>query len=633
MKRLPRVCLCFSDGVRSCFFCSFSCSCLCSCFLVKQKKQFFDCTRKLSFGFCLGNNGNLSCTFALFLTQLAPPHSYLLPPPFCPALRGRSPATIRDSLGALWPLGLHSDSLSSYAKTWQQSSTPPLQAPDQSHLLELQFLRAAWASQQDELRRLVRISTSLRATSARTLQAAGPDDSRLMQEYSLRLAQVEAALAAASTHERRLSRQLMALTRFAHMLTEERHRVKQTAPIRREEVEMMVHTALAVQMARLQERVHAGETAQSSSETAERDKALADLDSKLAALLQRQKEFEAWKLSSKSKLSENQEGWTASLSGLRTDLQKLSDEVTQMQYSSADLQANVKTCCQQSPALAADISTQVEGELGRILVAMADGSASPALVQALGQWLNSRYVSHAELERELRMVGTQAATPSKSLLSEELSGSVLSGQAGELSEERVKTLMHEALSLYHADRTGMADLALESAGGSILSTRCSETYESRAGLLSFLGIPLWSQTQSPRVIIQPDIQPGNCWAFRGTYGYVVIRLAQIAHLTAFSIEHIPRSLATSGSIDSAPRGFSVYGLEDESQEEGDKLGHYIYNKDGEPLQSFAVQYPTDKSFRAVELRIFSNWGHLEYTCLYRFRVHGTAQPQNDASQH
>uniref|UniRef100_UPI00358EA368 SUN domain-containing protein 2-like isoform X2 n=1 Tax=Myxine glutinosa TaxID=7769 RepID=UPI00358EA368 len=535
------------------------------------------------------------------------------------ALRGRGPATIRDSLGGLWPLGLQSDSLSSYAK--------PLQAPDSRQLLELQFLRAEWASQQDELRRLARTSVSLRAAGARNLQAAGMADSRLVEAHALRLAQVEAALAAASTHERRLSRQLVALTHFTHVLTEERHRVQAT-PIRREEVEMMVHAALAVQMAKLQERVRAAETAQSSPETAERDIALANLDNKLTALLQRQKELEAWKLSSKSKMSENQEGWTASLSGLRADLQRLSDEVTQMQYSSADLKANVKTCCQQSPALAADISTQVENELGRILVAMADGSASPALVQALGQWLNSRYVSHAELERELRVAGTQAATPSKSMLYQKLSG-----QAGGLSEERVKTLMHAALSLYHADRTGMADLALESVGGSILSTRCSETYESRAGLLSFLGIPLWSQTQSPRVVIQPDIQPGNCWAFRGTYGYVVIRLAQTAHLTAFSVEHIPRSLATSGNIDSAPRDFSVYGLEDESQEEGDELGHYIYEKDGEPLQSFAVQFPTDKPFRAVELRIFSNWGHPEYTCLYRFRVHGMAQPKNDASQH
>lgn len=24
----------------------------------------------------------------------------------------------------------------------------------------------------------------------------------------------------------------------------------------------------------------------------------------------------------------------------------------------------------------------------------------------------------------------------------------------------------------------------------------------------------------------------------------------------------------------------------------------------------------------IEVRVLSNWGHVEYTCMYRFRVHG-----------
>ncbi|KAG7254932.1 hypothetical protein CRUP_033549, partial [Coryphaenoides rupestris] len=27
-------------------------------------------------------------------------------------------------------------------------------------------------------------------------------------------------------------------------------------------------------------------------------------------------------------------------------------------------------------------------------------------------------------------------------------------------------------------------------------------------------------------------------------------------------------------------------------------------------------------YRHVELRVLSNWGHMTYTCVYRFRVHG-----------
>ena len=39
-------------------------------------------------------------------------------------------------------------------------------------------------------------------------------------------------------------------------------------------------------------------------------------------------------------------------------------------------------------------------------------------------------------------------------------------------------------------------------GGSVLSTRCSETFETKTALISLFGIPLWYFSQSPRVAIQ-----------------------------------------------------------------------------------------------------------------------------------
>lgn len=129
--------------------------------------------------------------------------------------------------------------------------------------------------------------------------------------------------------------------------------------------------------------------------------------------------------------------------------------------------------------------------------------------------------------------------------------------------QEVRLIVAEALRLFSQDRTGLADYALESggqkrpicfidalrfvytcvfccgcffiinktvsdvfyktgtciqalflglylawhvctrpAGGSILSTRCSETYETKAALLSLFGIPLWYFSQSPRAVIQ-----------------------------------------------------------------------------------------------------------------------------------
>ncbi|KAK6316405.1 hypothetical protein J4Q44_G00139290 [Coregonus suidteri] len=52
-----------------------------------------------------------------------------------------------------------------------------------------------------------------------------------------------------------------------------------------------------------------------------------------------------------------------------------------------------------------------------------------------------------------------------------------------------------------ADR--LPDFALESQGGSIVTSRCSETYHTRSACVSFLGIPLWYPAETP-----PDCHPG-----------------------------------------------------------------------------------------------------------------------------
>ena len=65
-----------------------------------------------------------------------------------------------------------------------------------------------------------------------------------------------------------------------------------------------------------------------------------------------------------------------------------------------------------------------------------------------------------------------------------------------------------------ADRLGLADYALETAGGHIVSTRCSETYEYRTAQFRIFGIPLYFNSNTPRSILQPSVMPGECWAFK-----------------------------------------------------------------------------------------------------------------------
>ena len=158
-----------------------------------------------------------------------------------------------------------------------------------------------------------------------------------------------------------------------------------------------------------------------------------------------------------------------------------------------------------------------------------------------------------------------------------------------LSKDEVEQLIHSALGLYDSDKTGLADYALEPAGkltfdmqakmgkeyfsvyifqikkiivcitgGVVLNTRCTETFSSHRPRLSIWGFSLWSEPNNPRVVIQPGIVPGQCWSFRGFDGYLVIQLSRRIVPTAFTLEHIPRSLAPDGQIDSAPRNFTVY---------------------------------------------------------------------------
>ncbi|XP_055079541.1 SUN domain-containing protein 1 isoform X2 [Periophthalmus magnuspinnatus] len=300
-----------------------------------------------------------------------------------------------------------------------------------------------------------------------------------------------------------------------------------------------------------------------------------------------------------------------------------------------------------SSQISSQISSEVSAQVRKELQALFYGSGNEGEVpESLLLWLSQHYTrtqdlraALAELELNiLRNVSLQLELNKAQTMGEvqshtqnivkTVTGTVQRTASAEgLTEEHVKVIVQNALKLFSQDRTGLVDFALESGGGSILSTRCSETYETKTALMSLFGLPLWYFSQSPRVVIQPDVYPGNCWAFKGSQGYLVIRLSMRVVPTSFCVEHIPKTLSPTGNITSAPRNFTVFGLDDEYEEEGKLLGNYIYQEDGDSLQTFPVMEPNEKAFQIIEVRVLSNWGHPEYTCLYRIRVHGEPQPQ------
>ncbi|XP_014390746.1 PREDICTED: SUN domain-containing protein 1 isoform X7 [Myotis brandtii] len=345
---------------------------------------------------------------------------------------------------------------------------------------------------------------------------------------------------------------------------------------------------------------------------------LEDLLGKLAGKLEAiQRELEQTKLRTESAPGQEQH-LLSMVAQLERELELLRSDVAAWRP--------LRSSCEEAHTVLGKVDAQVR-ETVRLLLSndQQDGSLDWLL-----QKLSAQFVSKADLQALLRELELQIlknithhiSVTRQGPTSEAIMAAVTSEGTSGITEAQARVIVNNALKLYSQDKTGMVDFALESGGGSILSTRCSETHETKTALISLFGIPLWYFSQSPRVVIQPDIYPGNCWAFKGSQGYLVVRLSMEIHPTSFTLEHIPKTLSPTGNITSAPKDFSVYGLENEYQEEGQLLGQFMFDQEGESLQTFPVPKRPERAFQIVELRIFSNWGHPEYTCLYRFRVHG-----------
>ncbi|XP_006865241.1 PREDICTED: SUN domain-containing protein 2 [Chrysochloris asiatica] len=303
------------------------------------------------------------------------------------------------------------------------------------------------------------------------------------------------------------------------------------------------------------------------------------------------------------------------LGRLEGQLAGLRQELAALALKQGSVEDRVNQLPQQIQAMRDDVESQFPAWVTQFLAR--GGGARTGLLQeeeleARLQELESKILTHVA-----KMQGTSAREVAASL------GLTLQkeGVIG-VTEEQVQRIVDRALKRYSEDRIGMVDYALESGGASVISTRCSETYETKTALLSLFGIPLWYHSQSPRVILQPDVHPGNCWAFQGPQGFAVVRLSALIRPTAVTLEHVPKSLSPNSTISSAPKDFAVFGFDENLQQEGSLLGKFTYDQDGEPIQTFYFQVPRMASYQVVELRILTNWGHPEYTCIYRFRVHG-----------
>ncbi|KAI6240660.1 SUN domain-containing protein [Aphelenchoides fujianensis] len=196
-----------------------------------------------------------------------------------------------------------------------------------------------------------------------------------------------------------------------------------------------------------------------------------------------------------------------------------------------------------------------------------------------------------------------------------------------LDTDAIRALIKESLDRYDADKAGQPNYALEPSGAELIGIGCTQVYEQRSRLQSMFGIPLYYANYGAWTVIQhkrPSITPGECFAYEGGHGQVVVKLSRTINVTAVSYEHLPVVLSPEGNLNTAPKEFLVWSYQEYHQKGVNKkhlLGKFTYDDQGAPLQTFYTQFPDPHFTSIIEFETESNHG-APLTCLYRVRVHG-----------
>lgn len=225
------------------------------------------------------------------------------------------------------------------------------------------------------------------------------------------------------------------------------------------------------------------------------------------------------------------------------------------------------------------------------------------------------------------------------------------------------------------DIVSRADFALHSAGARPIPSLTSHTLEMRpttlrGTVLSWMTGHGREMGRSPITALHQDIHSGLCWPMSDDFGQLGVALSFPAYITDITIDHVAKEVAF--DLRTAPRDMEVWGLI-EGAENLDKVAAFraeraaqraeavrAAEESGSPLpeepdedvypptlpadqpfirlasftydigapsniQTFPVRQEIQDlgvDFGIVALVIKNNWGRKEYTCLYRFRVHG-----------
>ncbi|KAF8968119.1 hypothetical protein BDZ97DRAFT_453842 [Flammula alnicola] len=231
----------------------------------------------------------------------------------------------------------------------------------------------------------------------------------------------------------------------------------------------------------------------------------------------------------------------------------------------------------------------------------------------------------------------------------------------------ITQLVDSAVSRINKDGIAKADFALHSAGARVIPSLTSPALEVRPRGLGNQILGLFTgkgyfDFRPPITALHHEEHTGHCWPFAGEQGQLGVMLVAPAYIEEVTIDHVAKEVAF--DMLTAPRRMEVWGMvegadnmarvqawkadraarkeagQQGSSEDEDvpypltlpkkpeyiRLANFTYDIDApNNVQTFPVD-PEIRNlgvdFGIVVLRVLDNWGKREYTCLYRFRVHG-----------
>jgi SUN domain-containing protein 1/2 len=245
----------------------------------------------------------------------------------------------------------------------------------------------------------------------------------------------------------------------------------------------------------------------------------------------------------------------------------------------------------------------------------------------------------------------------------------------------IGSLVDSAVLKWSKDDIAKPDFASYFAGARVVPQLTTQTYKipskSYWGNWGIFGSTA-GEGRPPVTALHPDIHVGNCWPFKGSDGQIGVMLARSIVITDFTIDHAAKEVAF--DVRSAPKKMEVWGLVDGDENikkvadyhrrreqryrdlvnaanrEGRtpplpedpypstlppdahylRLAQFTYNVDAvSHIQTFTVPQEIQDlgvDIGVVVLKIKSNWGEPNWTCLYRLRVSGRDMHQEPLSR-